>query len=83
MAKSNCIKDGGEMRQYLVERSHNPVIDPEVFDRGQRKLAERSTYRQPAYEPTLQKPRIFPVGCGAFWGQRLKLCLFSFRKVHI
>ena len=60
-------KNNEEMRQHLVELSHEPIIDPEVFDRVQQKLAERSPYRQPAYEPALQKPRIFPGGCGAFF----------------
>lgn len=36
-------KNNGEMKQYLVENSHDPIIEPEVFDLVQKKLKEQES----------------------------------------
>lgn len=38
-------KNRGEVKQYLVEHSHDPIIDPETFDRVQELLAKRRPYK--------------------------------------
>lgn len=64
-------KNNGEMRQYLVERSHDPIIDPEVFDRVQQKLAERSPYRQKIRNSSPLCNKIICGECGAFYGHKV------------
>lgn len=60
-------KNDGEMRQYLVERSHDPIIAPEVFDRVQQELAGRSPYRQKIRNSSPLCNKIICGECGAFF----------------
>ena len=39
-------KNTGEKPKYLIRNSHIPIIDPETFERVQRELERRKTYRR-------------------------------------
>lgn len=64
-------KNDGEMRQYFVEHSHDPIIDPEVFDRVQQKLAERNIYRRKIRNSSALCNKIICGDCGAFYGHKV------------
>ena len=65
-------KNNGEMKQYLVENSHEPIIEPEVFDLVQEKLKEyeQQTNRVQHYSPFASK--IICGDCGSFYGRKVK-----------
>lgn len=65
-------KNNGEMKQYLVENSHDPIIEPEVFDLVQKKLKEQEsqTKRVQVYSPFASK--IICGDCGCFYGRKTK-----------
>lgn len=64
-------KNDGEMRQYLVEHSHAPIIDPEVFDKVQKKIAERDSYRRKIRNSSPMCNKIICGDCGAFYGHKV------------
>jgi len=65
-------KNNGEMKQYLVENSHEPIIEPEVFDLVQEKLKkyEQQTNRVQHYSPFASK--IICGDCGGFYGRKTR-----------
>lgn len=63
-------KNNGELRQYLVEHSHDPIVDAETFDRVQKKLAEHQRRaRIRSRSPFAGK--IFCADCGMFYGHKV------------
>ncbi|MBR1535161.1 MAG: recombinase family protein [Ruminococcus sp.] len=65
-------KNNGEMKQYLVENSHDAIIEPEIFDTVQEKLKEyeQQTNRVQHYSPFASK--IICGDCGSFYGRKVK-----------
>ncbi len=64
-------KNDGERRQYLVTGSHAPIIDPDIFERVQQKLAEQKAYRQKIRGNSPLSNKIICGCCGAFYGHKV------------
>lgn len=64
-------KNNGEMKQYLVENSHEPIIDPEIFDLVQEKLARRSQYRNKLRDNHPFSNKLICGDCGGFFGHKV------------
>lgn len=64
-------KNEGEKRQYLVEQSHAPIIEPEVFDRVQQELKKRSPHRQKLRCNSPFCNKIICADCGSFYGHKV------------
>ena len=62
-------KNNGEMRQYLVEHSHEPIIEPEVFDQVQEMLAKNKKRRSRSYTDYPFSGKIICGDCGSFYGR--------------
>ena len=63
-------KNNGEVKQYLVEHSHMPIIEPEVFDLVQEKLQKQLAYHRQVrdYSPLCNK--LICGDCGDFYGRK-------------
>ena len=64
-------KNHGEVKQYLVEHSHEPIIDPEVFDRVQELLAKRRTYKARLRDTSPFCNKLICADCGGFYGHKV------------
>lgn len=64
-------KNEGEVRQYLVENSHDPIIEPEVFDLVQEKLAEGNTHRAKIRDNSPLSNKLICADCGGFYGHKV------------
>lgn len=62
-------KNNGEVRQYLVEHSHEPIIDPETFDHVQEMLAKNHKRRTRVYSDYTFSGRIICGDCGTLYGR--------------
>ena len=51
-------KNNGEVRQYLIEESHEAIIDPEMFDTVQEKLKEHQSDEDPQPPPFRAVPHL-------------------------
>ena len=65
--KKNC----GEVKQYLVEHSHEPIIDPETFDRVQELLAKRRPYKSKLRDGSPFCNKLICADCGGFFGHKV------------
>ena len=59
------------MKQYLVENSHEPIIEPEVYDLVQEKLAIRSQYRNKLRDNHPFSNKLICGDCGSFFGHKV------------
>lgn len=64
-------KNDGSVRQYLVENSHDPIIDPAVFDRVQEMLKKQSTYRAKIRDDSPFSNKLVCGDCGGFYGHKV------------
>lgn len=64
-------KNHGEVKQYLVEHSHEPIIDPEIFDRVQEILAKRRPYRARLRDNSPFCNKLICADCGGFYGHKV------------
>ena len=64
-------KNEGEMKQYLIENSHAPIIEPEVFDRVQEKLAQYAANRKHNHSSSPFANRLICGDCGEFYGHKV------------
>ena len=64
-------KNNGEVKQYLIEESHEPIIDAETFNKVQDKLAQHDAKktRSCKYHPFAH--RIICGDCGEFYGHKV------------
>lgn len=62
-------KNNGEVRQYLVEHSHEPIIDPGVFDQVQEMLAKNHKRRTRVYSDYPFSGKIICGDCGSLYGR--------------
>lgn len=60
----------GEVPQYYVEHSHEPIITPEEFDKVQTKFERRKRISRQYSGKSLFSSRIICGDCGAFFGSR-------------
>ena len=64
-------KNSGELPQYLIEYSHDPIIDPEIFKRVQDKLKAQTSYRQKIRGNSPLSNTIICGVCGGFYGHKV------------
>lgn len=64
-------KNDGAMAQYLVENSHEPIIEPEVFDMVQEKLAKQALYHTKLRDNSVFSNKILCPECGGFYGHKV------------
>ena len=64
-------KNRGEVKQYLVEHSHEPIIDPETFDHVQELLAKRRTYKSKLRDTSPFCNKLICSDCGGFYGHKV------------
>lgn len=64
-------KNDGAMAQYLVENSHDPIIEPEVFDTVQEKLKRHCANRSKIRSSHPFANQIICGDCGAFYGHKV------------
>ncbi|MBQ3418188.1 MAG: recombinase family protein [Ruminococcus sp.] len=64
-------KNDGEVRQYLVENSHDPIIEPDVFDLVQDKIEKQSGYRAKIRDNSPFSNKLICADCGGFYGHKV------------
>lgn len=64
-------KNNGEVAQYLVQNSHEAIIEPEVFDKVQELLAEYSKRRAKVRTKHPFAGKIICCDCGGFYGHKV------------
>ena len=62
-------KNNGEVRQYLVEHSHDAIIDSETFDRVQGLLSKNQKRRVRSYTDYPFSGKIICGDCGSLYGR--------------
>lgn len=64
-------KNEGEMRQYLVENSHDPIINPDTFDQVQVLLQQNQRRRAKVRTEHPFAGKIICGKCGEFYGHKV------------
>lgn len=64
-------KNNGELPKYLIEYSHDPIIEPELFDRVQAKLEAQAPNRQKIRSNSPLSNSIICGVCGGFYGHKV------------
>lgn len=64
-------KNSGELPQYLIEYSHDPIIDPDTFEQVQEKLKTQASYRQKIRGNSPLSNSIICGVCGGFYGHKV------------
>ena len=64
-------KNRGEVPSVLVRNSHEPIIDPEVFDRVQELLIRRRTEKKLYHSKHPFAGKIICADCGSFYGHKV------------
>lgn len=64
-------KNNGEVKQYFVQNSHEPIIEPEIFDLVQKELAKRNTYRAKIRDNSPLSNKLICGDCGGFYGHKV------------
>ena len=71
----------GEVPQYYVEHSHEPIITPEEFDKVQTELARRKRISRQYSGKSIFSSRIVCGDCGSFFGSKVWNSNSKYRKV--
>lgn len=61
----------GEVPQYYVEHSHEPIITPEEFDKVQTELARRKQISRQYSGKSIFSSRIVCGDCGSYFGSKV------------
>lgn len=64
-------KNQGEVPQYYVENSHDPIIDPFEWDLVQRELDRRAELGKSYSSKSIFSSKLVCEECGGFYGQKL------------
>jgi len=64
-------KNEGEVPQYYIEHSHEPIIEPEEFDHVQLELKRRRGNRGKYSSKSVFSSRIECGDCGAYYGRKV------------
>ena len=65
--RKNC----GEVRQYIVRNSHEPIIDPELFDKVQEIIAKRRPHKAKLRDSSPFCNKLVCGDCGGFYGHKV------------
>ena len=80
LSKKKKINEG-EVPQYYVEHSHEPIITPEEFDKVQTELARRKRISRQYSGKSIFSSRIVCGDCGSFFGSKVWNSNSKYRKV--
>lgn len=64
-------KNSGELPQYLIEYSHDPIIDTETFERVQAKIKAQTPHRQKIRGNSPLSNTVICGVCGGFYGHKV------------
>ena len=71
----------GEVPQYYVEHSHEPIITPEEFDKVQTELARRKRISRQYSGKSIFSSRIICGDCGSYFGSKVWNSTSKYRRV--
>lgn len=71
----------GEVPQYYVEHSHEPIITPEEFDKVQTELARRKRISRQYNGKSIFSSRIVCGDCGSYFGSKVWNSTSKYRRV--
>ena len=71
----------GEVPQYYVEHSHEPIITPEEFDKVQTELARRKQISRQYSGKSIFSSRIICEDCGSYFGSKVWNSTSKYRRV--
>ncbi len=71
----------GEVPQYYVEHSHEPIITPEEFDKVQTELARRKRISRQYSGKSIFSSRIVCGDCGSYFGSKVWNSTSKYRRV--
>ena len=71
----------GEVPQYYIEESHQPIIDPAEFDKVQAELARRKGLGHRYSGGSIFASRIVCGDCGAFYGPKVWHSNRKYRRI--
>ena len=71
----------GEVPQYYVEHSHEPIITPEEFDKVQTELARRKQISRQYSGKNIFSSRIICGDCGSYFGSKVWNSTSKYRRV--
>lgn len=71
----------GEVPQYYIEESHQPIIDPAEFDKVQAEFARRKGLGHRYSGGSIFASRIVCADCGAFYGPKVWHSNSKYRRV--
>mgnify|MGYP002560403772 FL=1 len=71
----------GEVPQYYVEHSHEPIITPEEFDKVQTELARRKHISRQYSGKSIFSSRIVCGDCGSYFGSKVWNSTSKYRRV--
>ncbi len=71
----------GEVPQYYVENSHEPIIDPLFFERVQEELARRKALGRSYSGKTIFSCRLICADCGHYLGSKVWNSTDKYRRV--
>ena len=71
----------GEVPQYYVEHSHEPIITPEEFDKVQTELARRKRISRQYSGKSIFSLRIICGDCGSYFGSKVWNSTSKYRRV--
>lgn len=71
----------GEVPQYYVEHSHEPIITPEEFDKVQTEVERRKRISRQYSGKSIFSSRIICGDCGAFFGSKVWNSTSKYRRV--
>ena len=71
----------GEVPQYYVEHSHEPIITPEEFDKVQTELARRKQISRQYSGKSIFSSRIVCGDCGSYYGSKVWNSTSKYRRV--
>ena len=74
-------KNEGEVPQYYVEHSHEPIITPEEFDKVQTELARRKRISRQYSGKSIFSSRIVCGDCGSYFGSKVWNSTSKYRRV--
>ena len=80
LTKKKKINEG-EVPQYYVEHSHEPIITPEEFDKVQTELARRKQISRQYSGKGIFSSRIVCGGCGSYFGSKVWNSTSKYRRV--
>ena len=74
-------KNEGQVPQYYVEKNHEAIIDPDIFDRVQEMLSERGKDNSRRSSVSIFSSRIKCGCCGGYYGSKVWHSNDKYRKV--